>query len=344
MPQANTITCVAALGLIQSVRQLGKPIAPLFEAVGLDPAASPNAEQHIAAESYLALWDCAMQLVQDPGFPVEVGSAFDLEALEAFGFLAMSSETLRDAYERTARFRPLYNVGSRWDLETSGDRMRLTWHPWPIKIRSELAWRSVNEYQVAEMLASIRKLTQKHLVPAQIAFRHRAPSSVALHEELLGCTPRFDADFDGLEADISWLSEPVRTKNLRLREYFEKQCRLVAAAFARDPPFTALVRQRLAASMVGGLPDMANIARALATSQRSLHRRLADEGTRFNDVLDEVRREFAERYLARPNLNVGEISYLVGFNDSSAFFKAFRRWTGMTPSDYRQSVPRPDVG
>jgi AraC-like DNA-binding protein len=60
--------------------------------------------------------------------------------------------------------------------------------------------------------------------------------------------------------------------------------------------------------MDGRLPGMSTVARSLATSQRSLHRRLSDEGTRFYDVLDEVRKEFAERYLARPSLNVGEIA------------------------------------
>jgi len=344
MSRGNSITSAAALWLIETVRERGKPVGRLFELLGVDSSAPPTPDQHILAEKYLELWDQAMKLVQDPGFAIRVGSGFDLEALEAFGFLAISCETLRDAYERTVRFRALYNVGSRWDLDLRETRMRMVWTPWPVKGHSEIAKRSVNEYEIAEMLASIRKMTQKRLIPDRIAFRHPAPADVAVHRELLGRAPEFGADFDGFEADIAWLSEPIRTKNVRLREYFDRQCQMVEAAFARDPPFTAQVRRRLTASMDGRLPDMAAVARALATSQRSLHRRLSDEGTRFNDLLDEVRKEFAERYLTRPNLNVGEIAYLIGFHDSSAFFKAFRRWTGMTPSDYRKALPsQPNV-
>jgi AraC-like DNA-binding protein len=81
-----------------------------------------------------------------------------------------------------------------------------------------------------------------------------------------------------------------------------------------------------------------SVARSLGLSPRSLQRRLADEGTRYNDLVDEVRRQFAELYLARPRLAVSEVAYLVGFTDPSAFFKAFRRWTGLTPSDYRASL------
>src|SRR5262245_42304363 len=135
MSTANTITSVAALALIGAVAQRGNPVASLFESVGLDPAAPPDADRHVAAEQYFELWERALSLVQDPPFPVRVGAAFDLEALEAFGFLAMACETLRDAYERTARVRSLYNVGSRWELEAEGERMRMTWIPWSVKVR-----------------------------------------------------------------------------------------------------------------------------------------------------------------------------------------------------------------
>jgi AraC-like DNA-binding protein len=182
-------------------------------------------------------------------------------------------------------------------------------------------------------------MTQRRLVPRRIAFRHPAPRDASVHRELLGCAPEFESTFDGFEADLGWLAEPVRGNNPKLRAYFEKQCERARQASSGDPAFTALVRQRLAARMEGGVPSMDEVARRLGTSQRSLHRRLSEEGTTFNDLLDQVRREFAEQYLARPRLAVAEVAYLVGFTDPSAFFKAFRRWTGVTPSEYRLSLP-----
>ena len=334
----NSITSVAGLALIGAVAQRGLPFEQLFEVVGLDPAADPAADRHLPAELYFQLWDAAMKLVRDPNFPVRVGASFDLEALEAFGFLAMSCETLSDAYERTARVRALYNVGSRWELTLDGDTLRMSWIPWAVDVPSELARRSVNEYQVAEMLTCVCQMVGRRLVPRRIAFRHAAPRDVSVHRELLGRAPEFEADFDGFEADADWLEQPVRGKNPKLRAYFEKQCEKLRDAFAQDPAFTALVRQRLAANMEGGALGMAEIAQSLGISARSLHRRLTDEGTRYNDLVDQVRRQFAEQYLARPRLAVSEVAYLVGFTDPSAFFKAFRRWTGVTPSEYRQGL------
>ncbi len=338
MPAGNSITSVAALALIGTLARRGKPVDALLQRAALDPAAPPDAERHLPAELYYELWEQALALLPDAALGVQVGAAFDLEALEAFGFLAMSCETLQSAYERTARVRALYNVGSRWELDVSGQRLRMVWLPWSIAVRSERARRAVNEYHVSEMLASICQMTQRRLIPQRICFRHPAPLDVSAHRELLGCTPEFEADYDGFEADLSWLSEPLRGKNPRLRAYFEKQCERARQAFAGDPAFTALVRQRLVAGMESGTLGMAEVARSLGTSQRSLHRRLSDEGTRYNDLVDDVRRQFAEQYLARPRLAVAEVAYLVGFNDPSAFFKAFRRWTGVTPSEWRQNA------
>lgn len=338
MAAVSSITSVAARALIGAVARLGKPVEALFESSGLDPSAAPDVDHHLAAEKYYELWDQAMQLVQDPAFGVRVGASFDLEELEAFGFLAMACETLRDAYERTAAVRSLYNVGSRWELVLADDCLRMVWMPWPVTVQSEIARRGVNEYQVTEMLTCIRQMTGRRLMPRRIAFRHTGPRDTAVHRELLGRLPDFEADFDGFEAELSWLSEPLRGTNSKLRAYFQKQCESTRDAFSSDPPFTALVRQRLAASMEGGALGMADIARALGTSSRSLHRRLQDEGTSFNELVDQVRRQFAEQYLARPKLAISEVAFLVGFNGPSAFHKAFRRWTGVTPSEYRSTL------
>jgi AraC-like DNA-binding protein len=336
--QGNSITSVAALALISAVARRGKPVERLFEIAGLDPEAPPNTDHHLAAPAYYELWEHALSMTADPCFGVRVGAAFELEALEAFGFLAMSCETLRDAYERTARVRALYNVGSRWELVLEEDRMRMVWRAWPVRVRSELARRSVNEYQVAEMLTCIGQMTARRLVPERIAFQHPAPRDTSVYREILGKVPDFESSYDGFEANLSWLSEPVRGQNVKLRAYFEKQCARARETFSNDPAFTSLVRQRLAERMEGGASRMDEIARSLGVSQRSLHRRLADEGTRYNDLLDEVRRQFAEQYLARPRLGISEVAYLVGFNDASAFFKAFRRWTGVTPTEYRLTL------
>jgi AraC-like DNA-binding protein len=96
------------------------------------------------------------------------------------------------------------------------------------------------------------------------------------------------------------------------------------------------VRAKLIASMDGGDSSIEKVAEQLAMSSRSLQRRLADEGSSYNETLTEVREEFAKRYLERGIMSASEIAFLLGFTEPAAFFKAFKRWTGTTPRAYQQ--------
>ena len=84
---------------------------------------------------------------------------------------------------------------------------------------------------------------------------------------------------------------------------------------------------------------MPGVARRLGMSGRSLHRRLAEERSGFDVLLDDVRQEFAKRYLAQASVSASEVAYLIGFQSPTAFFRAFKRWTGGTPGMYQQSAP-----
>jgi AraC-like DNA-binding protein len=336
----NSITSVAALVLIGAATGRGLVSQALFEAAGLDPRRSPEPERHIPALRYVELWDTVVRQLNDPAFAARTGMAFQLEALEGFGFLAMSCSTLTQAYERTRVYRSLYNVGSGWELEPAGSGlMRMRWEAWRLAQAPEVGRRAVNEYQVAEMLASLKTLVgEPRLRATRVCFRHPAPADRAAIGDLFGTAPEFDAEFDGFEVPREWLDRPLALSNPALRAYFEKQCREAAARFEADAAVTAKVRRELILRMNGPLPSMQDVGRALGLSVRSLHRALESEGTKYNDVVDDVRREFSERYLARPSLSITEVSYLVGFSDTSAFFKAFKRWTGKKPGEYRAAL------
>lgn len=336
----NSITSVAALGLIGAAAGRGLSPLPLFATVGLDPSQGPNPDLHIPALRYLQLWDRVVRELRDPSFAARTGLAFELEALEGFGFLAMSCANLAQAYERTKAYRALYNVGASWELDRlSPETARMRWEPWLLLDAPEIGRRCANEYAVAEMLTSVRKLIgEPEFVPARICFRHPARQDMAALRSIFGRSPEFEAEFDGFEVSPPLLERPLAFSNPALRAYFERQCTEALQGFDGDAGTTAKVRRLIVAGMNGQLPTMAAVARTLGMSARSLHRSLEAEGTKFNAIVDDVRREFAQRYLARKSLNLGEVSYLVGFSDNSAFFKAFKRWTGKKPGEYRAAL------
>jgi len=336
----NSITSVAALVLIGAAAEQGIAPAPLFEAVGLDPTAAPEPDRHIPALRYIELWDHVVEQLKAPLFAARTGMGFQLEALEGFGFLAMSCKNLSEAYQSTVVYRSLYNVGSGWELEQAGpQRMRMRWEAWRLLDAPMTGRRAVNEYQVAEMLTSVRTLVaEPRFAPARICFRHPPPTDPAAFIPVLGTAPEFNAEFDGFEVPRELLERPLALANAALRAYFDRQCKEAAARFEADQALTGKVRRHIIEGMNGQLPSMQAVARAVGLSVRSLHRALESEGTTYNDLVDEVRQEFSQRYLARPSLSIGEVSYLVGFSDTSAFFKAFKRWTGRKPGEYRAAL------
>jgi AraC-like DNA-binding protein len=338
--ESSSITSVAALVLIGAAAGRGLAPVPLFAALGLDPSDAPEPDRHIPALRYIELWDSVVKQLKDPLFAARTGMGFQLEALEGFAFLAMSCKNLREAYQSTVVYRSLYNVGSGWELEPAGPRhMRMRWEAWRILDAPMEGRRAVNEYQVAEMLKSVRTLVaEPRFAPTRICFRHPAGTEPAAYAPMLGTAPEFGAEFDGFEVPSELLERPLALANVALRAYFDRQCKEATQRFEADLALTGRVRRQIIEGMNGQLPSMEAVARALGLSVRSLHRALEAEGTKYNALVDEVRQEFSQHYLARPTLSIGEVSYLVGFSDTSAFFKAFKRWTGRKPGEYRAAL------
>jgi len=115
----------------------------------------------------------------------------------------------------------------------------------------------------------------------------------------------------------------------------EQHAERLLAALPEARTYATRVREHLVLALQAGEPTLHTVVVALRTSERTLRRRLAEEGVTFSDLLSDVRRELALRYLEDPRLSVDEIAFLLGFANGSAFRRAFRRWTGVSPSEKR---------
>jgi AraC-like DNA-binding protein len=332
--EAATITSLVPYAVIRIAEQSGLDARALFEAAGLLPDRPPPGDTHLDVERYYQMWERILTGLADPGFPVRAGSSFRIEDNELFGFLAMSCESLGEAFARTARYRVLYNQGARWELQQETQATRLIWYPWPGD-RRRAGVRAAIEFGLVDMCSAARQLARTEIRPLEVNIAHPPPQDRGPLVRFFGVEPRFEARLDELVFAPDVLATPIGSFNSRLRDYFDQQCRELATHFATDAPVTARVRKDLMTAMDGGDPSMEAVARRLAMSGRSLQRRLAEENSRFNDLLDDVREEFAKRYLARGTVSASEVAYLVGFQSPTAFFRAFKRWTGQTPLAFR---------
>lgn len=332
-----TISSVVPFIVAAAATRNGLSAPDLLSGSGVAPDAPPRADDHVPVERYLEVWRRVMAGVRDDAFPLRVASAFTLEDHELFGFLAISCETLGQAYEKTAAYRALYSVGARWELEQDAEATRLVWYPWPGDV-ADIGYRAAMDLAVADMSHSIRRLGAEQPLPREVGLAHPAPASTTAFVAHYGVEPRFRSQLYELVYAPGITSMKISSFNSRLRDYFEQGCRELSAKLGADTNVATRVRKHLMSAMDGGNSTVDEVARRLGMSSRSLQRYLADEKTSYNDLLTDVREEFAKRYLTRGSVSASEVAYLLGFSEPQAFFKAFKRWTGMTPREFQQSA------
>ena len=190
-------------------------------------------------------------------------------------------------------------------------------------------------------LVLARRVTNTPLVPRAVWFKHRAPARTATHLRLFGVAPAFEQPETALVFDARALSLPIRGAEPGLATYLDAYARDVLARLPADDDLASAVERAVTTSLARGVPDVESIATQLGMSARTLQRRLTEAQTSYQAIVDRARKQLALRYLEDDRLPLAEIGFLVGFADPSNFHRAFRRWTGETPSAYRLRCTAP---
>jgi AraC-like DNA-binding protein len=154
---------------------------------------------------------------------------------------------------------------------------------------------------------------------------------------VLGCPVRYGAPETRLVMFRSALERPLPRHDPSLFAYLERHAATVLARASATGPTRDRVRRLITEALRHGEPSQAEVSRRLALSERTLQRRLREEATSFAEILDAVRSELSQLYLREANLAAGEVAFLLGYSEPSAFHRAFRRWTGVTPQAFRSS-------
>jgi len=326
-----TLPSIFATSVADAAAARGGDRTVVLGATGLTPAQLASADVLVPVEAVFAAWAEAMRQVRDPGFAVFYARQFEVERYPILGFALLTAATVREAIARVIRFSAIVTTSGHWSLEETGDRVALVWHR---EGGRTLGHRVANEAVIAEAVQALRQILGR-TVPVAARFRHAAPSSTAAHAAFFGARIRWAAEDDAFEFAGEILEERPRFANLAMGRYFEAQAEAQMATLKRAETCREAVARLVGGLLVGGEPSLVGIARQLAMSERSLRRALAEEGTSFRRVVDQVRRERAETFLAQSDLSLAEIAFALGFSEHAAFTRAFRRWTGRSPQQSR---------
>jgi len=315
--------------LVSALRAWDAPVAEILARVGLEEKDLDDRSLRIPHSKYEGAWFAAREFTEDPAIGLHVVDHFDVNRLSLAIYLAVSSATPREAYERAARYTRITHDALDVDLKVEDGRTYCR-----TRYRGRQHDRSLAEFAVGLIVKVAPRVVARD-VELEAWFEHSAPDYADEYEPILRCPVRFDAPWDGIAGGDDGLDDPLPNADPVLAALLEDHA---VEQLRKIPPvsnFPDRVRERLAAVLPEGDVSPERIARSLGVSSRTMRRRLGEGGVSYQQLLDDVRCDLAKRALARPEMSIGEIALLLGFSDASAFNKAFRRWTGKRPSDLR---------
>jgi AraC-like DNA-binding protein len=333
VPTRPMVSALWVPALVQILRQAGWSEGRMARELGLRRD-QLGVERRIPLEKYCALLDLVAEVTGDDHFGLRFGATHAFDNTSVLGYILRNSPNIGAAISNAARYVRLHVDGLQLSLTFDGREARLVYR---LTDPSIVVSRHYAELLMVHAMHVFRLAADESWSPDEVWFRHGPPSDLAPYRRYFGAPVRFyQSEYTTVfERDI--LGRPLRTFDQQLLGILEEHANMILAQL---PPLADDLLGRLEQFVVGALPeDRAGVsaaARSLGMSTRTLQRRLRDRGIVFAGLVDQVRRRLSARYLADGTLTLCEIAWLLGYSESSAFNRAYRRWTGRSPSADRR--------
>jgi AraC-like DNA-binding protein len=289
---------------------------------------NPTDERLPIAQLY-ELWERAVRTTQLTGLPIRVGSRAVFDRYGALGIALYVSGDNETALRRLCRYHDLLTDSGRWDTRVEGDDLIVRWTR---EGEPRLGLRLANEQVLASFATVLRQVTEVEQI-REVRVAHAIP-------DLAEHTAHFKApirvtDENAVVLPARMLQGKPRAADPEIENFLITQIE-AATEHAKDP-IAAAVTRAIIGLLPDGVPTLDDIAPRLDTSERTLRRRLVDANTTYDQLLTGIQRERALVLLAG-SYPIGEIALAVGFADPAGFSRAFKRWTGKTPSEARRQL------
>ena len=281
----------------------------------------------------MALLHDAMALSGDAAIGIYAARCDEPGDFDVMEYAAANCASVGEALQLAARFIALMHDGISMELDVVPPLAALR-----VRTLGGLAHDpAAIEFLFASLLAYGSRSIGHPTRPLRVEFAHAGPTDTRIYEETFR-EVRF-----GCEANAMWLTTaalelPHRAPDRSLLQILTTHADGLLRQLSRPPGFAERAREVIGETLLSGHSGADQVARRLAVSLRTLHRRLAEEGTSHGELVDEVRREQAMLHLAGNRFSIGEIAFLLGFAHPNGFHKAFKRWTRMTPVQYREEA------
>lgn len=315
-------------------------VEALLTSLGIDETVLKKPDERIPLEYFARIESEAERIVGDPCFGLHMGEFVEAGSWSVLGYMMMNCRNLGEAIEKSAKYcRVIGNlIEGRSSLQKGMVRVVLV-APSGAPIPSRHSF----DCTLSSLITMMRNLTGANITPLQVGFSYPEPEpeSRREYERIFRCPLVFGEAETSITMDTALSKTPILYANAGLLERIEGYAReFLSGLDERDyatHATSSVVARLILAKLAEDSLSIRSVARDMAMSVRTLQNRLEEDGIRFGELVSDLRLSQAKKYL-HENFSVEEITCLLGFSEPSVFRKAFKKWTGMTPGDYRKAV------
>ena len=321
--------------LVEVLSEQGITPEASLSGTGLSRDSLTQPQTLTSVRHYITVCYNALQLSKNPETPFRVGSRIPLSAYGMYGFALVCSPTIREYFQVAVKYHRLATPLLSMTWREKKDSVSWVFAMNPADTHPGSLVRFLLEQQLTQITTHLRTIVEPDRCrPICAAFPYAAPRHLNLYKRYFGCQLQFGRPECELFYPRSLLSEKPHMAHALTSKLMRDTCDRILGEVKTSTGIAGEVYQ-IIASTPGHSPSMEDVAKRLATTVRSLHRRLRAEGTSFTQILDDLRCNLAKEYLRSTKLSTEDISELVGFSEAANFRHAFHRWTGSTPARYR---------
>lgn len=332
-PMTTTIFAPALDLTCKVLKSCGIDPEPLLQAQNIDPASIGDPNARISKKAINAAWNTAESFISEPGFGLRAADYLHPSHLGALGYAWLASTSLRTALNRVSRYVHFVADDIEVDLDESADLFTVTVAESGKSDRS--AWAS--DSSLAILVALCRMNYGDRLTPVSVEFHHGTPEDTGAYFGYFRCPVLFGRDADRINLPLEAVDEKLPSANPQLAQLSDQVMIQTLGRLSKER-IVPRVKSIIIDLLPSGNVSDEQVAAELNMSTRALQRKLNRKETTFKQLLTEVRQELADKYIRNNQLSLTEISFMLGFSEVSSFSRAFKRWTGESPSEYRDSV------
>lgn len=297
----------------------------------IDPLEQLDDDERIPIETLHELLRGAIVLTNDEDIGLKAARALEAGSLGALEYAAASARTSRDAMDVIARYLHLVNDALTFTFEAQADGTTT------VRLESSIALpRAAEDFEVGAFFMATQHRFPGDMPASRLFLQHAGSDSPEYFKTFGHSNITFGAPFTGFSFETAHLDRELPAQDPKFHVLISRHADQLLASLPKVETFTERVRNQLVSELRGGDPTAPVIARKLGVSTRTLTRKLESEGHSFKELLEELREGLAIRYTTSTDLLLSEVALLLGFSSAAAFNRAFKRWTGQSPIEYRR--------